>query len=546
MYKEYPKFYSRNVAEYDRKSRADDPWLTVEEVLEKHAQMMDEYAKKHLGGPIAESNKFKEVASGESIDSRPEMLRLLKAIESPDIHAVMVVDVQRLSRGDLEDAGRLIRLLRYTNTYVITPTKIYDLRDEYDRDAFERELKRGYEYLEYYKKIQARGKFGSVREGNYVGSVAPYGYKKVIKNDGKKDYHTLEIIPEEANVVRQIFHWYVDEGLGQINICKRLESMGIPTKSKKKYWSTFSVRTMLSNVHYIGCVRWNYRKSVKVIEDQKIKEKRPQAKVDEYFIFEGKHDPIVSKEVFDKAQKIMGTRFTVKPDTTLKNALSGLIYCKCGSKMGYNTFRAYGKELSPPALKCHRQNRCGNGSVKYHVMLDYVTAALSECIEDFEIRLENKQDDSIKLHKDLIAGLEAKIKEFDDLEESYWEANSHPNPEKRMPDKVFDRLNKKLVEERKVVQKSLDEAKDSAPKEVNYEERLVKFTDALEALKDPDLSIKEKNLYLREVIERIDYERPMPERITKKNVKELKQGGTCNKGLEYVWRPFKASITLRT
>jgi hypothetical protein len=171
---------------------------------------------------------------------------------------------------------------------------------------------------------------------------------------------------------------------------------------------------------------------------------------------------------------------------------------------------------------------------------------LNECVEDFEIRLKNKQDDSIQLHRDLISSLEAKIKELDDLEESYWEANTHPNPEKKMPDKVFDRLNKKLVEERKAVQKSLDEAKDSAPKEVNYQERLVKFTDALEALKDPELSVKEKNLYLREVIERIDYERPMPEMVTKKNVKKLKQINTCNKGLEYVWRPFKASITLRT
>lgn len=66
----------------------------------------------------------------------------------------MVVDVQRLSRGDLEDCGRLIKLLRYTGTKVITPQKIYDLDDEYDRDAFERELKRGNEYLEYFKRFK--------------------------------------------------------------------------------------------------------------------------------------------------------------------------------------------------------------------------------------------------------------------------------------------------------------------------------------------------------------------------------------------------------
>ena len=130
MFRELPTFYSYETLEYDRKSRLDDPLMTVEEVLEKHGRMLDEYAKRHLGDSIPEENKYKEVGSGESIDSRPEMLRLLKAVENTRVKAILVVDVQRLSRGDLEDAGRLIKILRYTNTYVITPYTIYDLRDD--------------------------------------------------------------------------------------------------------------------------------------------------------------------------------------------------------------------------------------------------------------------------------------------------------------------------------------------------------------------------------------------------------------------------------
>ena len=82
----------------------------------------------------------------------------MQLLESSNVKGVLVVDPQRLSRGDLEDCGRLIKLLRYTKTHVITPQKTYDLDDEYDRDAFERELKRGNEYLEYFKKIQNRGR----------------------------------------------------------------------------------------------------------------------------------------------------------------------------------------------------------------------------------------------------------------------------------------------------------------------------------------------------------------------------------------------------
>ena len=261
MYKEYPVFYNYETLEYDRKSRLDDPYLSVEEVLEKHERMINEYAERYLSGPIPEENKYKEIGSGESINDRPEMVRLLKAIESPKIKAIIVIDVQRLSRGDLEDAGRLIRLLRYTNTFVITPGKIYDLRDEYDRDAFERELKRGNEYLNYFKKISLRGKLDSVREGNYIGSVPPYGFNRIIKENGKKVCHTLEERKDQADIVRLVFEWYCNGDIGVTAICRRLEAMGVKTPGGGNVWRPPMIFTMLENIHYIGCVRWNWRKT---------------------------------------------------------------------------------------------------------------------------------------------------------------------------------------------------------------------------------------------------------------------------------------------
>ena len=127
---------------YLRKSRSDDPLLSVEEVLSKHETMLDEWCIRNMGGKVPEENKFREIVSGETIEDRPEIKKVLSLIESPKYKAIIVVEVQRLSRGDLEDAGRLIKLLRYTSTKVITPTKTYDLNEEYDRDFFERELKR--------------------------------------------------------------------------------------------------------------------------------------------------------------------------------------------------------------------------------------------------------------------------------------------------------------------------------------------------------------------------------------------------------------------
>lgn len=541
MYREYPKFYNYEVLDYGRKSRTDDPLLSVEEVLDKHDKIIEEYAEKYLGGPIPESNKYREVGSAESLDSRPEILRVLKAIENPGIKAVAVVEVQRLSRGDLEDAGRLIRILRYTNTYVITPMKIYDLRDEYDRDAFERELKRGNEYLEYFKKIQARGKLASVKEGNYVGSVAPYGFDRIEKTDDKKTYHTLIERKDQADVVRMVFNWYCNEDIGATAICRRLEDLGVKTKTGGNRWRSYQIFSMLENVHYIGCVRWNWRKTIKIIEDQEIRKLRPKAKVDEYLIFEGKHDGIVPEELFNKAKEIKGNRHRTKQDLTLKNPFSGIMYCKCGSKMGYNTYKRKGVEYAPPKLVCNNQVHCKSGSVVFDEIYRDICNTIRDCIEDFQLRIKNNQDDSFKLHKDLVERLEKKLKELEEKEIKQWE--DQYNPEVAMPQEIFKKLNQKLLIEKEEVQKALAKAKGSIPKQVDYREEMLKFEDALDALEDPDVDAKAKNQFLKNIITKIEYERGSTVRITKENSKEY--GIDTSKGLKWYTPPYEIKLKLK-
>lgn len=415
MYKEYPKFYNHETLEYDRKSRFDDKSLSVEEVLARHAQILKEYAENYLGGEIPDKNKYQEVGSGEQIDERPEMLRLLKAIENPAIKAILVVDVQRLSRGDLEDAGRLIKLLRYSNTYVITPYKIYDLRDEYDRDAFERELKKGNEYLEYFKKIQRQGKLASVKAGNYVGSVAPFGFYRVPIKDGNKDCFKLAEKKDEADVVRMIFHWYCNDDIGATAICRRLESMNVKTKNKKDRW---------------------------------------------------------------------------KPS------------------------------------------------------LEYIKVSLNKCISDFEMLVDSEQDDSDKLHKNLVAGLEKRLNDLAEQEILQWKAQTSPDPTQRMPNEIFQTLNGQLLKEKEEVKEALCKAKDSIPVKIDYKEKIVKFTDALNALEDPEIPAKIKNRYLRDILERIDYDRGSNVRITKSNA--AKYNMTTGKGMKIYSPPYNIKLTLKS
>lgn len=543
MYKEYPKFYNYRTKKYGRKSRFDDPLLSVDEVLEKHNKILDEYAEKHLGGPIPEENCYMEVGSGESLKDRPEITRLLKDIEDPEVQAIMVVDVQRLSRGDLEDAGRLIRLLRYTNTYVITPMKIYDLRDEYDRDAFERELKRGNEYLEYFKKIQARGRLASVKEGNYLGSTAPYGFDRTTIEVDKRICHTLKERKDQADIVRMIFNWYCNDDVGVTAICRRLEELGAKTKTGCTKWQPSIIFSILENVHYIGCVRWNWRKTIKIIEDQEIRKLRPKAKINEYLVFEGKHDGIISEELFYRAREIKGNRHRTKHNLSLKNPFSGIMFCKCGAKIGYNTYRRKGVEYAPPKLVCNNQFHCKTGSALFDEIYTDVCSAIRECIEDLEVRIKSGTDDSFKLHRDLVKRLEKKMEELEKKEVEQWEAQYDPDETKRLPPHIFKVLNEKVLKEKDEVNKALCKAKDSMPKAVDYRDELLKFTDALEYLENPFVDAKVKNQYLKNIIDKIEYERGETVRITKENAKEY--GIDTSKGLKWYTPPYKIKLKLK-
>ena len=510
---------------YLRKSRSDDPLLSVEEVLARHEAILDEWCIKNLGGKVPEANKYREVVSGETIADRPDMQTILKRIESPKIKGVIIVEVQRLSRGDLEDAGKIIKLFRFTNTLAVTPQKAYDLKDEYDRDAFERELKRGNDYLEYIKKIMGRGKEVSViNDGNFIGSIAPYGYYKTWIKEGKKKCPTLAINEEEANVVRMIFDMYVNKDMGTPNIAHALDNLHIPPR-KGEHWSQASIKDILSNVHYIGKVKWNWRKTVRIVEDSEVIKTRPRK--GEYHISEGKHPAIISDELFNAAQDKKGKNPRHKKSAPIVNPLAGLLYCKCGRAMMMKKYTANGKTYLSYA--CYDQVHCGTGSCRVDLLIDTVADILRQNIANFEIHIKNDNGDSVKLHQAHIKNLEQRLKDINARELSQWEAQSNPDPSMRMPQAIFKQLNERLQKEKAEVEAALHQAYETIPQSVNYVEKVQTFRDALNALLDPEKSAKDKNRHLKDCIERIEYYREKPVRLKKgegvKKGEQFKEAG---------------------
>ena len=526
---------------YSRKSRTDDPTLDVAEILARHETMLDEYAERMWGRKIPEENKKREVVSGETIESRPKLLEILKLIESPKIKAVLLVEVQRLGRPDLEDIGRLSKLFRYTNTLIITPQKTFDLRNEYDREAFERELMRGNEYLEYTKKIMARGRLLSVQQGNFIGTKAPYGYDKDTIMEGKKKCHTLKINEAEADIVRMVFDMYVNQDMGRVNIAHRLNDLGVPTRTGA-LWAQDTIKTMLENDHYIGKVRWNWRKTVTVVEDGEIKKVRPKTEIGEYLVYDGKHEAIISDELFLAAREKQGKNHRKKAKTKVRNPLAGILFCQCGRAMSLRTYTAHKAE---PRLLCDNQVYCKTTSCLYSEIIDRVRETLVQCIKDFEVRIKSDDKDSQKLHENLIKRLKAKLEELNRKELSQWEKYS----EEEMPKEIFDKLNAKVLKEKDEIQQALCKAYESMPEPVDYEEQVLRFKNALEALDNPKVSPDKKNKLLKACIERIDYKREKAVRIksqqkritvdgVRKSVSPLKTGANWTSS------PIELDITL--
>ena len=531
MFKTIHTYLPDEILVYLRRSRADDVSLSVEEVLAKHETILREWAEKNLDGPIPEENFYREVVSGETIDGRPEVQKVLQRMQSPKIKAILVVDVQRLSRGDLEDCGRLIKLLRYSHTHVITPIQIYDLEDEYDRDFFERELKRGNDYLEYFKKIQLRGTLLSVQSGNFVGSVPPYGYNKTYVLDGKRKCPTLEENPKEADIVRMMYEWHVNENIGDHTIAHRLNGMGIPTRSGK-IWNKSSVRDILTNEHNIGLIRWNKRTHVKEVINMEIKTKIQISK--EYDLYEGKHPAIVSKELFYKSQELRGSKPKIKSSNELVNPLASLVFCKCGRRLVYRQNKS---THSQPRLICEKHKYCDNGTVMYDDIFNDVCLELEKTIGNLQVEINSQDNNTISMNKHKIAILEKRILELENKEISLWETYS----EKGMPEEIFNKLRDKLENDKKTTKDALLETQTNFPKKSYYEEKVILLSDVLKSLKNPAISAAVKNVFLKEVIDKIIVSKPKSFRLTDDTT--LSDGMETKNG--WVTMPYEIEISLK-
>lgn len=172
----YDTYLNKNdfkYAIYLRKSRADTEAEArgEGETLARHEKILLDLAEKMK---IKIGKIYKEIVSGETIDARPEVQKLLSDVKKGLWKGVLVVEVERLARGETIDQGIVSKAFKISNTKIVTPMKTYDPNDEFDEEYFEFGLFMSRREYNTIKRRLRRGVLASVQEGKTVASAAPY------------------------------------------------------------------------------------------------------------------------------------------------------------------------------------------------------------------------------------------------------------------------------------------------------------------------------------------------------------------------------------
>ena len=385
---------------YLRKSRMDTDFeeVSVTETLSRHRTILENLCKNMKLNVV---EVLEEVVSGESLYTRPQMMRLLDMINTGMYAGVVCMDIERLSRGSSMESGQIMQILQVNGCKIITPGKIYDLQNDSDEQFTDMKFMFSRYELKTITKRLVRGRNQSASEGKFMGSMAPYGYR-AFKLPGEKG-NSLRIDPEEAKVVQMIFDMYGQQGMGYNAIAYKLNDLHIPARKGK--WSQTSIVNILTNEVYLGKIRWRKEPVKKVVKDGMLAKKRFIN--DDYDLYDGLHEPIITQEQWDrvKAAQAKKNHNPVNTDRQLKNPFAGILVCgKCGAIMKRTV---PDKKRNPtPWYRCSSRD-CDCKIIKCTTVEKSIYDAMDEWLEEYMIHLESDdqpQEDPVATALEAVRG----------------------------------------------------------------------------------------------------------------------------------------------
>lgn len=377
--------------------------ISVAETLSRHRQILDRFcADRKI--PIAEV--LEEVVSGESLASRPEMLRLLELVSTGMYDGVVCMDIERLSRGSPMESGYIMQVFQSNSCKIITPSKTYDLQNESDEQFTDMKFMFSRYELKTINKRLVRGRNQSASEGKFMGSMAPYGYRP-FKLPGQKG-NSLHIIPEEAKVVNMIYDMYGQQGMGYNAIAYALNDMHIP--ARKGEWGTSSIVNILNNEVYLGKIRWHREPVKKVIKDGFLVKKRYMN--EDFDLYAGLHEPIITQEQWDRVKAAQANRghHSTHIGKELRNPFAGILFCeKCGAPLKRNVPAKGHNTL--PWYRCPTRG-CDCRIVKCNVVEDTILSSMAGWLEDYHIHISSQavpKTDPVKTALEVVQGKLAQL-----------------------------------------------------------------------------------------------------------------------------------------
>ena len=241
---------------------------------------------------------------------RPGVQALIGAAKNGSINMVVVKDFSRFGRDYLE-VGRYLEYI-----FPILQVRFVSVNDGYDSadksgatggmGVALKNLVYGMYSADLSKKIRS-ARDTRVRNGEFVGQFAPYGYKK-----NPEDRHKLLVDEDAAWVVRKVFHMAA-EGTSHAEIARQLNEEGIPTRYmyhrmkgdsfpdrqphvRIKKWDSTMIRDIITDETYLGTLLWNRAKCGMDTEKKAVGQPR-----EKWIVVEGQHEALVPRELYDKA-----------------------------------------------------------------------------------------------------------------------------------------------------------------------------------------------------------------------------------------------------
>jgi DNA invertase Pin-like site-specific DNA recombinase len=394
MRNEYNPIIIKYVAEYLRKSRGE----TTEDLI-KHKTILEELCKSRGWVYVV----YEEVETGESLFARPVMQQLLRDVEDNIYDAVVCVDLDRLGRGDLVDWGQIKRVFQKTNTYMVTPSSLYNLND--DNEEFAVDLQTLFARREY-KKITHRlsmGKKVGAKLGAWTNGTPPmpYEYQEWIDPATNKRYYNekgLVVNLQKLSIYRFMVDSFIKDKKSTNEIAWELNRRNIPSPRGGR-WCNMTVRRLLVDETHLGKIISNKTKGDG--HKNKSPNKQPFQKIpkEQWTVVENRHEAIKTQDEHETI--LIGIQKNLKSPYRRSDhyyPLKGLI--KCGL-CGYGLPLEYKRGKDLIVKKCwHKDylgNKCPNSSGKAQYIIDAIDEQLKEYEEQIRKEIESCEDQSTDL-----------------------------------------------------------------------------------------------------------------------------------------------------